>query len=56
MRLGSLSEDDLPGVAEVLSGLSGALVAAGLQADHTLAGSQLVLREVAPVLVGRLGP
>lgn len=44
-----LSEDDLPGCADVRAGLGGALVGAGLQADDGLAGPQLLLTELALV-------
>ena len=41
----------MSGVAEVDAALGGALVAAVLQANDALAGLQLLLREVAHVLV-----
>lgn len=44
----------VPGVAEVDATLVGALVAAVLQADDALAGLELLVREVADVLVGLL--
>ena len=46
----------VPGVAEADAALVGALVAAVLQADDALARLELLLREVADVLVGLLRP
>ena len=45
----------MPGVAEVDAGLGGSLVAAHLQADGVLAGVELLLSELASVLLGLLG-
>lgn len=45
----------MTGVTEVHAGSVGALVRAVLQVDDALAGAQLLLAEVALVLIGRLG-
>jgi len=55
---GSWTQDadlHVPGVAEVDSGLGGALVRSVLQGDDIGAGAQLLIAEVAHVLVGLLG-
>ena len=49
-----LPEDDLSAGAEVLAGLGGAFVGAGLQADDALARSELLLCEIPLVLLGGL--
>ena len=50
-----LAEQDLPGGAKVEPGLGSALVRSGLQPDQALAGPQLLLGELAPILLGRPG-
>lgn len=45
----------MAGVAEVLAGLIGALVGAHLEVDDALAGAELLIGEVALVLLGGLG-
>lgn len=45
----------MPGVAEVLAALGGALVGAVLQVDDAFAGTQLLLRPFALLLLGGLG-
>lgn len=50
-----LAEQDLPGGAKVEPGLGSALVRSGLQPDQALAGPQLLLSELAPILLGRPG-
>ena len=50
-----LSEDDLAAGTDILAGLGGALVLASLETDHSLAGRNRLLVELANVGLGGLG-
>lgn len=48
---GSLAEQNLPRGAKVETGLGGTLVGASLQPNQALAGPQLLLGKLAPILL-----